>query len=72
MSKRTYSVPPGWHDQASAAVALGVTVATIRRRHKQGLAFYRVGGRALYRDQDLDAWLEARRVGPAHFAPGRA
>lgn len=59
---RKYSTPPGWLDQEGAAKFLGVTVATVRRwSRREGLAFYRIGHRALYRETDLRAWLEARR-----------
>ena len=65
-TRRRYSTPAGWYDQSGAAKHMGVTVATIRRRHKQGLAHYRIGGRALYREADLTAWLEVRRVNTNH------
>ncbi len=65
LPKRRYSTPAGWHDQAGAARFMGVTVATIRRwsRKQAGaLPFYRIGHRALYREEDLRTWLEAHRV----------
>ena len=59
---RHYSTPTGWQDQAGAAAFLGVTVATVRRwSRRDGLPFYRIGHRALYREKDLTDWLEARR-----------
>ena len=65
MSKRNYSTPAGWLDQAGAANFMGVTVATVRRwsrKQKGGLLYYRIGQRALYRETDMRAWIEAHRV----------
>jgi len=76
LATRTYSTPAGWLDQSAAAKFLGVTVATIRRRSRPApprhgkaagptrvpIPFYRIGHRALYREHDLRAWLEAQRV----------
>lgn len=39
------------------------TFKTFRSR-QQGPAFYKIGRRVLYKQSDLDIWMESRRVDP--------
>ncbi len=60
------SVPPEWLTVEQVAEWLQVSTKTIRRYIEDGsLPAVNLGGRAIrIRRQDLDAWLEKRRVEP--------
>ena len=50
---------------AVAAARLGCSVTTLRRRAKEGsIPHYRLHGRLMFDEQDLDAHVEAHRVLP--------
>jgi excisionase family DNA binding protein len=50
---------------AVGAARLGCSVTTLRRRAKDGsIPHYRLHGRLMFDEQDLDAHLEAHRVLP--------
>lgn len=46
-----------WLRQRQAATYVGVSVATLRRWHADGLAVHRVRGVALYRASELDRFV---------------
>jgi excisionase family DNA binding protein len=53
-----------------AAAYLGTTVRHVRRLvTDHELSRYKVGGRNRFADVDLDAWLDARRVGGLRRPP---
>ena len=43
---------------------LGINPATLYRMMKRGIAppWYKIGGRRLWREDDLEEWIEAQRV----------
>ncbi len=57
-------------DEKEAARRLGLSVATMRRRRllRQPPVWVKLGGRVLYRQQDLDAYIESCVV---HLPEGR-
>lgn len=65
---------PEFFDEKQAAEYIGMSVAFLRRGRMQGNVgnrtpsppFYRKGTRVQYSRADLDTWLAARRVDPAH------
>lgn len=58
--------PSGFHKPEAAGAQIGVTQGTLAKWRCAGTgpAFIRIGGRILYKQADLDAYLEARRVEP--------
>jgi len=55
------------HNEREAALKLGLSVATLRRRRRrrQPPAWVKLGSRVLYRQKDLDAFVEANLVRPS-------
>jgi hypothetical protein len=57
---------PELFDEDTAAKFLGglspTTLATWRCTHRYKLAYVKIGHRVFYRRDDLEAWLESRRV----------
>lgn len=58
--------PSGFHKPEAAGAQIGVTQGTLAKWRCAGTgpAFIRIGGRILYKQADLDAYLEACRVEP--------
>ena len=53
------------YENAEAAAYIGVsptTLTTWRSTHRYCIPFYKVGRCVRYRQSDLDAWLETRKV----------
>ena len=50
-------------DTQSAAERIGLRPKTLENWRVKGIGppFYKIGGRVVYADADLDAWLTARR-----------
>jgi excisionase family DNA binding protein len=50
-----------------AAERLSVSVASLRRWRREGSGprSYRIGGRVMYRPDELDSWVEARASEPS-------
>lgn len=50
-------------DEAAAIVGVSKqTMAAWRCTKKESIPYYKVGGKVYYREQDLLAWLESKRV----------
>lgn len=65
-SETSTPAPSGFHKAESAGAHIGVTSGTLAKWRCAGTgpAFIRIGGRILYKEADLDAYLEARRIEP--------
>lgn len=61
---------PAAFDEKKAGAYLGLSVKTLQayRFHRKGPAYIRMGRSIRYRQEDLDRYLEACRVDPAHAA----
>lgn len=58
--------------RAEAAALVGVSqnaVAVAAREHRLG--YVKIGNRYLFREDDVDAWVESMRVPPTAQVPGR-
>ena len=57
-------IAPDWRTAEAAAHYLGITTSTLAkyRLTGEGPKFARIGKRIVYLNQDLDAWMLARRV----------
>ncbi|MFC7396534.1 helix-turn-helix transcriptional regulator [Chelatococcus sp. GCM10030263] len=57
----------GFLSPGEVASLIGVSEATLRswRRSGRGPVFFKVGATVVYREQDVDRWLEAQAVDPA-------